>query len=59
MKPSKGGSGSANRGEKDMTSFAKRPPKLKGNVANDVTPTKPRSAVMPPPTTDTSYRKKR
>src|SRR4029077_10741344 len=32
---------------------AKRPPKLKGRVANDVYPNPARSAVMPPPTMDT------
>jgi hypothetical protein len=48
------GSGSTNAGMKDMTSYAKRPPKLKDGVANDVAPTKPRSAVMPRPTKDTS-----
>ena len=49
------GSGSTNCGAKDMPGLAKRPPKLKGNVANDVSPIKPRSAVMPRPTKDTSY----
>jgi hypothetical protein len=34
--------------------MAKRPPLKKGGVANDVSPTKPRSAVMPRPTKDTS-----
>ena len=32
---------------------AKRPPKVKGRVANDVYPNPIRSATMPPPTTDT------
>lgn len=32
---------------------AKRPPKVSRGVANDVFPAKPRSAIMPPPTTDT------
>jgi hypothetical protein len=32
---------------------AKRPPRLKGRVANDVMQPQVRSAVMPPPTTDT------
>jgi hypothetical protein len=32
---------------------AKRPPKVKGKVANDVYSGAPRSATMPPPTTDT------
>jgi hypothetical protein len=35
-------------------SLAKRPPKLKGRVANDVAQLGPRSAVMPPPQGDTS-----
>ena len=33
--------------------MAKRPPTLSKGVANDVSPTKPRSATMPPPTKDT------
>jgi hypothetical protein len=49
---SKSGQGSTNKGAKSMSGYAKRPAKLKGRVANDVAPT-PRSAVMPPPTTDT------
>ena len=32
---------------------AKRPPKLKGRVANDVLPPPVRSAMAPPPTQDT------
>ena len=32
---------------------AKRPPKVSGRVANDVWPNPVRSAIMPPPTTDT------
>ena len=32
---------------------AKRPPKLKGKVANDLWPNPARSAAGPPPTTDT------
>jgi hypothetical protein len=32
---------------------AKRPPKVSHGVANDVFQSKPRSAIMPPPTTDT------
>ena len=32
---------------------AKRPPKLKGRVANDLWPNPARSAAGPPPTTDT------
>jgi hypothetical protein len=34
-----------------------RPPKVKGRVANDVVETAPRSAMMPMPTTDTTYSK--
>jgi hypothetical protein len=40
----------------EITGFpglAKRPPKLKGRVANDVGQFGPRSAVMPPPQGDT------
>ena len=32
---------------------AKRPPKVKGRVANDLYEGGPRSAIMPSPTTDT------
>jgi hypothetical protein len=39
--------------------MAKRPPKLKGRVANDVAQYAPRSPVMPPPQGDTNFRKKR
>lgn len=37
---------------KPFASEAKRPPKLKGRVANDFNPSPARSAVMPPPTSD-------
>jgi hypothetical protein len=61
MKLTRGrGSGSTNAGMKDMKADARRPPKVKDGVANDVAPTKPRSAVMPRPTKDTTepYRSK-
>jgi hypothetical protein len=55
------GSGSTNAGAKEMPGQARRPPKLSksGKVANDVYPDKPRSAIMPPPTKDTNFRKGR
>ena len=40
-------------GENGTHDPAKRPPKLKGRVANDVYSQTARSAVMPPPTKDT------
>lgn len=45
----------------ELKSFAhltKRPPKLKGGVANDFAPTRPRSVTMPKPTKDTKYTRK-
>jgi hypothetical protein len=51
------GQGSANCGAKSMSSYAKRPPKRSGGVANDVAQWAPRSAVMPPPAKDTTYRR--
>lgn len=61
LSKSKTGTGSTNRGAKEMKGQARRPPKLSrdGKVANDVYPDKPRSAVMPPPTSDTTYSKRR
>ena len=35
----------------------RRPPKKKGRIANDVAETGARSAMMPMPTTDTTYRR--
>ena len=40
---------------KVVKGLAARPPKVKGRVANDVASTAPRSAIMPMPTTDTTY----
>ena len=40
---------------KVVKGLAARPPKVKGRVANDVASTAPRSAMMPMPTTDTTY----
>ena len=42
---------------KEMKGEAKRPPKLKAGVANDLYETAPRSATMPAPTSDTKYTK--
>lgn len=43
---------------KTMTKEGKRPPKVSKGVANDVHETGPRSAMMPRPTKDTTYRRK-
>lgn len=49
------GSGSTNCGAiRTLEGNAKRPPRLRNGVANDVAPPKARSAVMPAPTTDTT-----
>ena len=44
---------------KTMAEEAKRPPKLKGRVANDLWPNPARSAAGPPPTSDTKPTKKK
>jgi hypothetical protein len=55
MKLTRGrGSGSTNAGMKDMKADARRPPKEKDGVANDVFQDKARSATMPRPTKDTT-----
>jgi hypothetical protein len=49
---SMGKAGNAGKGTKSMAHLAKRPPKVKGRVANDLWPNPVRSAAGPPPQCD-------
>ena len=50
----KGGSGAK---MKSLSGNAKRPPKVKGRVANDLWPNPVRSAAGPPPQGDTNWKR--
>jgi hypothetical protein len=54
MRPGNSGKGGTGKGVTSKAALSKRPPKLKGRVANDVYASPARSFASPPPQGDTS-----